>query len=412
MIRTVFALVVLLPSLLLGGCAVSQPSIPLAKFTAGDLVAVRDFAVREATEGDEENLALVRNVQGQCELLLGDLEAARRAFDEAAQIMGNWSTGSGEAIAAIVGSESSKTYKGDPYEKAMNAFYRAYCYLRRGEVDNARAACKRGILADAEVGEEKFQADNALLFWFAGRMSRLMGQQSEADGFFGEARAANEFALAHSAVGDAAVPALQSPGQGNLVLLFECGMGPEKYGDGAQDELARFKPRPHPAVRARAAVDGQPVGTSSILLDVEYQARTLGGTVMEGIRQGKAVFRAASAIGGAVLIDQAARQGFRGDTARTQAIVGTSLLLLAALTSTSADVRHWPTLPATVQVLTIEVPPGEHVVDVEFLDASGRTLPRLSQRVAATVPAGGEGWYLFRSVPSSSPAASPAATLP
>jgi hypothetical protein len=65
-----------------------------------------------------------------------------------------------------------------------------------------------------------------------------------------------------------------------------------------------------------------------------------------------------------------------------------------------------------VQVLTIEVPPGEHVVDVEFLDASGRTLPRLSQRVAATVPAGGEGWYLFRSVPSSSPAASPAATLP
>jgi tetratricopeptide (TPR) repeat protein len=371
----------------------------MGAFVAGDYAVVRDFAAAEAETGDDENLALVWNVQAQCELLLGRPELARGSFERAGQVMGNWQTGGGEAAGAILGSESSKTWKGDPYEKSMNAFYLAFCYLLKGEPDNARAACKKGILADGEVADEKYQADNALLFWMAGRMSKLLGSD-EADGFFAEARKANEFALQHGARGDVGSRALAQPAAGNLVLLCECGLGPEKYADGDQDELARFRPRPHPAVRARATVDGQGAGNAAILLDVDYQASTLGGTAMQGIREGKAVFKSAAAVAGIVLLDQAARShGRHQDAARTQAIVGGALLLASLLTSTSADVRHWPTLPSTVQVLTLDVPPGAHDVVVEFLDASGRVLPQLSQRITAEVPVGGESWYLFRSLP-------------
>ncbi|MEO6597089.1 MAG: hypothetical protein ABIP94_20280, partial [Planctomycetota bacterium] len=273
----------MLGAALLTGCSVGQPAVPLARFEAGDLVAVHAFAEREVVEGDEENLALVKNVQAQCELLMGRPEEARRNFEAAGRIMGSWVVGGGESTAAILGSESSKTYKGDPYEKAMNAFYLGFCYLLKGEPDNARAACKRGILMDAEVGDEKFQADNALLFWMAGRMSTLMGS-SDAEGFFAEAKTANEFARQHGARGSPNNAVLASPQAGNLVLLFECGMGPEKYVDGGQRELARFRPRPHPAVGARATLDGRSLGDASLLLDVDYQARTLGGTAMEGIR--------------------------------------------------------------------------------------------------------------------------------
>jgi hypothetical protein len=391
-----------LVGLLAAACAVGQPEIPLGSFVAGDFEAVRAVAAREAAEGAPENLALVLNVQAQCDLLLGRVPEARRAFESAGQIMGSWSTSGGEATSAIVGSEGSKTYKGDPYEKAMNAFYVGFCYLLAGEPDNARAACKGGILMDAEVGDEKFQADNALLFWMAGRMSVLMGSD-DAAGFFQEAATANAFALEHGARGDGQNRVLADPQAGNLVLVFECGMGPEKYADGGQDELARYRPRPHPAVRARASLGGKDLGTSSLLVDVDYQARTLGGTAMEGIRKGKAVFKTVSTTAGVVLLSQAARD--RGDSARTQAIAGGALLLAGLLTSTAADTRHWPTLPSSVHALTATVPPGAHVLEVDFLDANGRAIPQLRQRTEIVVPAKGESWHLFRSLPRIAPAA-------
>lgn len=387
--------VALLP-LLAAACAVSQPKIPLRNFVAGDLEAVRAFAAEEVESGDEENRALVLAVQAQCELLQGQPELARRNFEAAGQIMGNWSTSGGEVTAAILGSESSKTYKGDPYEKAMLAFYLAYCYLQRGEPDNARAACKRGLLADAEVADEKFQVDNALLAWMAGRMSVLDGA-ANADDFFREAATSHAFALQHGSSGKPDAPPILDPRAGNLVLLCECGMGPEKFADGAHDSLARFRERPHPAVGARARVNGRPIGTASILLDVDYQARTMGGTAMEGIREGKAVFKTAALIGGGVLLDQARRD--RGQSQKTQAIVGGALVLAGLLTSTAADVRHWPTLPATVQVLTTSLPPGQHEVEVEFFGADGRALPSLTQTRTVTVSPQGEAWLLFRSLP-------------
>lgn len=375
----------------------SQPEVPVDRFLAGDLTAVRAFAEREAEHGDVENLALVRNVQAQCELSLGMLVEAREHFAEAARIMGNWAVGGGEVTAAIVGSESSKTYKGDPFEKAMNAFYLAFCDLVYGQPDNARAGLKRGILADAEVGDERYQADNALLFWMAGRMSRLMGKPGDAADFYAEARTANAFALQHGARGEPDNPVLADPERGNFVLLLPIGLGPEKYADGSQEELARFRSRPSQVVAARARVDGTPLGRSWTLVDVDYQARTLGGTAMEGIRKGKAVFKTVSTTAGVVLLDRALSR--RGREARGEAVVGGVLLLLGLLTSSAADVRYWPTLPSTVQVIVGDLAAGEHSLDVEFLDSGGWPIGWLRHTARIRVPANGEAWYLLPSLP-------------
>jgi len=405
--RRIMQRALLLAALPAAGCGIAQPAVPIDRYLAGDFETVAAFAETEIEEGDEENLALVLNVKGQCELALGQTDAARQAFQRAGQIMGTWATSGSEATAAIVGSESSKTYKGDPYEKAMNAFYLSFCYLMKGEPDNARAAVKRGILSDAEVADEKYQVDNALLFWMAGRLSRLY-DSPDADGFFEEARTANTFALEHGSRGAPDNPVLQDPENGNVVLLLPIGLGPQKYGDGSQEELARFRSQPHPATAARASVDGQSIGRSWILNDVDYQAKTLGGTVMEGIRKGKAVFKTASTTAGIVLLNE----GLRGsnsssnkerEKARTKAIVGGGLILLGALTSTAADTRHWPTLPSTVQVITANVPPGEHELLVEFVDGRGNPLPRYRHSLRIAVPEVGEAWFLVPSLPAAAP---------
>jgi len=393
--RSALLLLLALPA---AGCAISQPDVPVGTYLGGDYAAVREFAEKQQTDGAVENLAIVLNVKGQCQLALGEHDAARRSFESAAQIMGTWATSGNEATAAIVGSESSKTYKGDPYEKAMNAFYLSYCYLLKGEPDNARAALKRGILMDAEVADEKYQADNALLFWMAGRMSRLFGA-SGAEDFFKEAQTANTFAIDHGSRGAKNNPILTDPEKGNFVLLLPIGLGPEKFADGREKELARFRNQSHPAVRAVAKLGGKSLGKSWILNDVEYQASTLGGTAMEGIRKGKAVFKTSARISGAVLVNKGLNN-LDSDAGQAQAIAGGALLIFSALTATSADARHWPTLPSTVQALVADVPPGEHDLVVDFLDGNGRPIRGLQHTMRVTVPESGEAWFLVPSLPA------------
>ena len=391
------AWILLLAALPAAGCAISQPQIPVDDYLDGKLAPVRAFADQQVADGPPENLALVLNVLGQCELELGDIDAARRSFLRAAQIMGTWAVSGGEATAAIVGSESSKTYKGDPYEKAMNAFYLAYCYLEKGEPDNARAALKRGILADAEVDDEKYQDDNALLFWMAGRMSLLAGSSGAAD-YFEEARKANAFAIKHKSRGTADNPVLEHPKAGNLVLLLPIGLGPQKYATGHQQSLARFRAQKVPPVGARASLDGRNLGRSWILSDVDFQAMTRGGTAMEGIRKGKAVFKTSAEIAGIALLDDSLSED-NHNSAATKAIVGGGLLALAMLTATSADTRYWPTLPSTVQVLTAKVPPGQHELTIDFVNRHGHELPALRHVMTVTIPKSGETWVLCPSIP-------------
>ncbi|MCA8964538.1 MAG: tetratricopeptide repeat protein [Planctomycetes bacterium] len=404
---------IVVSGLLLAGCAVRAPEIPMRSFTAGDIGVAAAKARQEVDKGPPENLALMLNILAQCEQMLGDQDAAWRHFEVAGQIMGNWQTSGSETFNAVVGSESSKTYKGDPYEKAMNAFYAGVHYLWRGEPDNARACFKRGILADAELGEDKFRADFTLLYWLAGRASSLMGKQSEADDFYREAKEADEFARAHGSRGDGEQRILGDPGAGNLVLLVECGMGPVKYGDGGQEELARFRPGDTTVSRAQVTVGGRDVGSTVPLVDLYYQASTMGGTEMEGIRKGKAVLKSVTTVSGVVLLDMAAHDSGKG--ARDKAIAGGALLLLGLLTSTAADVRHWATLPDTVQVLTLDVPPGDHDLHLAFFDRNGAHLGALDQDWKVSVPEGSESFYLFRSLPgldrivptASEPAAAP-----
>lgn len=384
--------------LLLGACAASLPPVPMAEFTAGDLETVRAFYEEQAYHGDEASLAMWLNGLAQVELLMGRTEDAWRHFRTAGAVMGNWQTPGSETFAAVVGSESSKTWKGDPYEKAMNAYYTGLLFLWHGEPDNARASFLRGILADAESGgDEEYRADFTLLYWLAGRMSLRMGRRQDAEDHFREARDAQEFAVLHGSRGSVGCKELTDPAAGNLVCLVDVGLGPEKFADGSHRELARFRPRSHPAQRAEIFLDGQSLGTTCVLADLFYQANTRGGTQMEGIREGKAVLKTTTTVGGVVLLHEGLRD--HGSGQRDKLVAGGALLLLSLLVDPSADVRHWAILPETVQVLAADVAPGEHELRIEFLDAWNRRIDHLGQTATVDVPEEGESYYIFRSLP-------------
>lgn len=398
----------LVPLAWLAACATQGPKLPVGEFERGELSAALTALRSELGHCAPEDQALVLNVLGQCEMLVGERESAWQHFELAGRMMGNWQTGSGEALAAIVGSEGSKTYKGDPHEKGMNAFYAGLHYLWRGEPDNARACFKRGILADGEIGEDKFRVDNALLLWLAGRASSLMGLAGEAEDYLREAREADAFAREQGAVGDAAEAVMREPQRGNVVVLVESGKGPVKYRSGEYGQLAKYRAGDDAVTRVTLRVDGRELGTAPPLLDLRYQATTMGGTAMEGIRQGKAVFKDVSSKSGVVLLHHAATGGF-GDSDKgraTAAVVGGALLALGALTRAEADVRHWPTLPAYVHALPLSLPPGPHELELRFTRADGAVVSGLDQRATIDVPKTGEAYFYFRGIPCAAPAAS------
>lgn len=122
------------PLLLLAyaACSIGQPKFPEASFVSGDVQVVADFSRKEATSGPVENQALVLNVLAQCELLMGNVDAAFKYFGSAARVMGNWQVSGSEEFAAIVGSESSKNYTGDPCEGDEHLLPRPVLLVARG----------------------------------------------------------------------------------------------------------------------------------------------------------------------------------------------------------------------------------------------------------------------------------------
>lgn len=394
-------------------CGTAQPKIPLAAFAAGDWEAIETYAANELASGDPNNEAILQNVRGQAAMYRGDMAEARRSFATAYQIMGTWAVDGSEVYKAIFGNESSKTYRGDPYERGMNAFYLALADLWHGEPDNARACLINGILADAESAEAdeagkvtRAREDNALLFWMAGRMGRLAGSSDVAE-FFADAQKAHAFALDNGSRGSPSPAVLTEPAAGNVVVLVEVGLGPEKYSRASGDPIARFRERTTAlgrwrneagtAAYATVSFNGKTAGVAEPLMDVFYQATTRGGTAMEGIRKGKAVLKVAAAVAG-VEVMKAAMRSRDAERAAVAAGVAGALFLVAWMVSSDADIRHWPSLPSTVQVVTATLPPGRHVLSVDFVDERGSPLRGVRQEAVVDVPAEGEAWLLVRAV--------------
>jgi len=111
---------------------------------------------RRASEGGR-NAALENLRLASMALAVDDLRLAEQALLTATSMMTNFQA-DGE-YAAMLGAESSKEWKGEPYEK-MAAFVQLGMLLyQRGEHGNALAAFKQALLADTGTAQEQFRSD-------------------------------------------------------------------------------------------------------------------------------------------------------------------------------------------------------------------------------------------------------------
>lgn len=371
-----------LAALLIGaaGCASSKVSGPAL---TGDLITDGQNAI---AHGPAKDRVLWQYRVGLAALRRGNIAEAKQQFDAAiTRIGGIYTTDEGAKKArSLFHSEAKKTFIGEPYERAMAYYYRGLLYWGDGEADNARACFRSAQLQDADTEKNEYAADYVLLDYLDGFASVKLGSGDGADEF---TRAVK------NARGGSQPPAYFK--KANVLIFLEFGKGPRKYATGRHAEQLRFGEQVSRAasVNLKLAAQQFPLVPYD---DLQWQATTRGGRVMDHILANKAVFKdvtGGTAVAAAVTGVALANHG-SGEAALVAGGVALVAGILSATTTPEADIRTWDNLPRFLTFAALELPPGEHSLAIDFRDGSGQTL--FTKTITFTVPpAGGRDTVLF-----------------
>src|SRR4051812_8891402 len=382
---------------LLAGC-VSEPERPQARREgAGQTTADR----REAAVSERDRVLFDYRIAATA-LRAGNFDEAKMKLDDAIARIGGIITNDAEAARArsLFTAESTKTFIGEPYERVMAYYYRGILYWRDGQPDNARACFRSGQVIDSDPEHEHYDADYVLLDYLDG----LASAKLDADG-------SDAFARAQAHAGEKrALPPYNR--NANVLVFAEYGYGPRKYAAGQYGQELRFHVEDSPTHSARLLLDnGRRIVPLPAYDDLDYQATTRGGRVMDHILGNKAFFKTSTNVAGDVALagsmiahDQARqreRRGKDGDDADV-ASLGLGLLgviskVASAATRAEADTRQWNNLPQRLSFAAVKLPPGEHRGRIEFLDRDGNVLAQRTQNVSIAVGADDRDTVVFLS---------------
>ncbi len=299
----------------------------------------------------ERNATLNFQRIGMAALSLGDIEVAEKAFDAAVTRIDLIYADNPEAQKAksLWTAEKIKDYKGEPYERAMAHFYRGLVYAAKGDFQNARALFKQADYQDTVAEAEKYAGDFGLMPYMAGWASYCDGNTGMAKDF-----------LQQAIKGDSNYSAVRVDQP--VLVLFESGRSPFKYGSGKAGEILKWQPYDLPVQTAKSActsASGTGCAVSSFVMgaDIGFQATTRGGRPMDGVLDGKASFKEGAqgvaqvaSVVGDVGLQTAMMTGNRdaGGIALLGMFAGLVAQGVANATQAQADIREWEQLSNTV----------------------------------------------------------------
>jgi len=270
--------------------------------------------------------------------------------------------------------ESSKEFKGDPYERAMVGYYLGVIDLSRGDYDNARAGFRFAQLQDTMSASETYQDDMALMQYLVAWTYWCEGSELSAQ---------EEWTRARQRRADFPLPERGA----NLLLLAETGRAPIKFSAGEYKELLQYRTGPLALQQQVAFAVGAQQINGIAAEDLYFQASTRGGSAVANIREGKASFRRTAdtiANVGSTVTNVAAGtsilQQVNGDSGsqmtKVAAVAGVVTIVSAVFgnnTETQADTRYWRNLPATIHFALGSISP-EAKPEVGAFAADGKVL--------------------------------------
>lgn len=326
----------------------------------------------------EHNLVLNQMEAGLAAMEFGADEHAEGSFDEALlkiEMVFKENDENAEKALSVWHQEGMKDFKGEPYERAMAYYYRGLLYMKKGDLDNARAAFKSGLFQDARAVDGEYQQDFALLSFMVGWTSQILNDPLMAREYYQQTQKHN--------------PNFSIPDpHDNVLILVETGGAPQKIGAGGNAQSLSYQQGDSLIERA----DIHLAGTHSALPieNIYAQASTRGDRVMDEINEEKSETKEATDDLGETAIMAGSMTSLISSFAGSQAgsfaglaTMGSGLLAkgAAAKMEAEADTRQWSNLPNLVHIHTTKLSSsnGDGEYSVNFRDSNGSVISNMQK---------------------------------
>ena len=309
----------------------------------------------------------------------GKYDVAKQNLDDALLTLGGIYGKDADAKKArgYFHAEAKKTFIGEPYERSMAYIYRGIIYWMDGEPDNARACFRSAEFEDSDAEQHQYAGDWVMPDYLDGFITAQLG----GDG-------SDAFKRAQAATRGVKLPPYNV--KANAIFFIEFGPGPTKFATGEYKQELRFNTTPSPVASAELNVGSLriPIAPTD---DVDFQATTRGGRVMDHVLANKAVFKSATDTAGNVaLIGGLTTAAVSGNRTAQEVGLGIALAglvskVVSAATTPAADIRSWENLPRYLSFASVPLPVGQHAVTVQFLDPSGRVVANLTKSITLNI---------------------------
>ncbi len=289
-------------------------------------------------------------------------------------------------VATIVTNDRIVQYKGEEFENVLVSAYLAMDFMLQGKYEDAIVECKR-VNRKLERLRSEGKRDyrlNAFAQYLSGVLYEKIGNWNSAyvdyrktyeiepnfsflrqDLIRGALQMDSDSELDRwkrnlNITGQEIRDAKSSLKTATLVVILQNGFAPEKVVSSVWHELPEYKKRYNRHSAAFVYVDGEKLGSTKILYDVEGAAfKNLESKYATYILKRVAGFAAREIIGNKV-----------GDATGSDALG--AITKMAMFIASKPDLRSWLTLPQNFQVFRAQVAPGKHHIVLRMMSITNQ----------------------------------------
>ena len=289
-----------------------------------------------------------------------------------------------EGATSIILNDKSLFYDGEDYEVSLLHAFLAWDFLRLGKQDDALVEIRQGyqIQDDAETRYEATYGMNRFAHFLAAVIQETLGNLDDAridlehlskkipdHPFVKKAQARNAALLQGNT---------EEAGKSEIFLVFERGRVAEKV---AKDffyetkqsvgrlSLPAFGSPPSAAHALELRIDGEPVG-KTIPLERVFKVAKANLKDRMGWITAKTIGRSAAKT---LFVDKAAKHIEKKENGEGLSNLIRILGSIVVLATERADLRSWMTLPLSIDILRLHLPPGKYSATLHLVGApSGR----------------------------------------
>jgi hypothetical protein len=390
----------------LGGCATySQQAVTMRdNLLAGRADLARIVAEKEDEDQDDVLASLNK---GMLRRMTDDYAGSNRMFESAKQrIESLYGLSVTDTAASLTINDAVRDYKGDRYEQILLHAYMAMNYLQLGELGSARVEM---LQADVKMMEWGQQPDeDPFVRYLAGIIFEALGEKDQALVSYRKAMNAyratsnvqyldvpvmlkkdllrlladqelwDEYRRLKTEFGLASFkPAKLNGNFGELIVIVNNGLAPIRTETAIMTFSAEVQSNvrvafpvyasgPTPANRSRLRISNRTYELETVE-NIDSLARQALDEDMPLIMT--------RAIARAVVKYQSQK------SVNEQHALAGFLLTVTNLATERADTRSWTTLPKEIQMTRVILPPGQHDVSIEIINAAGRAVDAINASV-------------------------------